>query len=647
MKEQSHLVDATLHRGYAVLVVRRTVFNPFERHDQAMMWIDLPVGAAATGLRTLGSVGGRPTWFAGDLMEAEAAAHKYAELTGIGGYYPKDPALLSWRAQGSLLLQVFPCAPNAPKSVEYTLLIPMDYTGGAYHLRLPAMGTPQLTAAVTARSANSSDALFVDGKALAQSSHVPLNTQDIVDVSLVPSRPPMWAGELAVAPMGPNRVLTRLQVTTAPKLSTVPPRAQVVVVLDASRSVEDRERDASRRAASAYLSHFADAAVEIVTFARTPKAHFGRFVGVADARRELAGMRILSANGSNVDDALVEAERLLTQRPGPSSSKRIVLMTDGLTRATLAPGRIRGAIGTSGAIVHIGIFHEGWAALNRDDEHPWYAAVRSTGGLVWRASAPNGAVDAREREVFEEWARPTRVDHVDLVASGVALGAGMEVPTHQLAEGESIEVFATMRRPMTSVRAEGELWARPVQCTITPSEPAAKRWSAMVFGSPMVDELTESEMMALATKGGAVSPVTSYLAIEPGVRPSTEGLERTSSGSFRSRAPRVRMGASMVSGRGPFFDKEAHLQAELQRALRSCGITAGVSATFESNRAEVADVRDVKLHGAADAIGVRCMKEAIWALDLPAGFRDEPWTLWSIDAQPVAPPKPPALPARP
>ena len=31
--------------------------------------------------------------------------------------------------------------------------------------------------------------------------------------------------------------------------------------------------------------------------------------------------------------------------------------------------------------------------------------------------------------------------------------------------------------------------------------------------------------MILARHGGAVSPVTSYLAIEPGVRPSTEGIE--------------------------------------------------------------------------------------------------------------------------
>ena len=37
--------------------------------------------------------------------------------------------------------------------------------------------------------------------------------------------------------------------------------------------------------------------------------------------------------------------------------------------------------------------------------------------------------------------------------------------------------------------------------------------------------LSESEMMVLAKHGRAVSPVTSYLAVEPGVRPSTEGIE--------------------------------------------------------------------------------------------------------------------------
>ncbi len=39
-------------------------------------------------------------------------------------------------------------------------------------------------------------------------------------------------------------------------------------------------------------------------------------------------------------------------------------------------------------------------------------------------------------------------------------------------------------------------------------------------------------MMVLARHGRAVSPVTSYLAIEPGVRPSTEGLNEGELGSI-------------------------------------------------------------------------------------------------------------------
>ena len=64
--------------------------NAGARHDQALFDLYLPESAAAVGLRTLGLVDGRPHWFPGELMEAEAAARKYERLTGIGGAYPKD-----------------------------------------------------------------------------------------------------------------------------------------------------------------------------------------------------------------------------------------------------------------------------------------------------------------------------------------------------------------------------------------------------------------------------------------------------------------------------------------------------------------------------------------------------------------------------
>ena len=41
------------------------------------------------GLRTLALKNGKPHWYAGELMEAEAAAAKYQELTGIGGGLPQ------------------------------------------------------------------------------------------------------------------------------------------------------------------------------------------------------------------------------------------------------------------------------------------------------------------------------------------------------------------------------------------------------------------------------------------------------------------------------------------------------------------------------------------------------------------------------
>src|SRR6185503_12383532 len=96
-------------------------------------------------------------------------------------------------------------------------------------------------------------------------------------------------------------------------------------------------------------------------------------------------------------------------------------------------------------------------------------------------------------------------------------------------------------------------------------------WSALVFGSPLVWELSEPEMMTLALKGGAVSPVTSYLAIEPGVRPSTDGLEEGRGFGHSARSPMLRMGATMVSNGSPQLDLQVWLQERLRPELLRCG----------------------------------------------------------------------------
>ena len=102
-------------------------------------------------------------------------------------------------------------------------------------------------------------------------------------------------------------------------------------------------------------------------------------------------------------------------------------------------------------------------------------------------------------------------------------------------------------------------------------------------------------MMVLARRGRAVSPVTSYLAIEPGVRPSTEGLEER-----RARVPDVIAGAAGVLGQpeAPRIDRQKFLEDELGRAWRDCGHERRASrVVLETTLAEVVDVPAVFVTG--------------------------------------------------
>jgi hypothetical protein len=145
-----------------------------------------------------------------------------------------------------------------------------------------------------------------------------------------------------------------------------------------------------------------------------------------------------------------------------------------------------------------------------------------------------------------------------------------------------------------------------------------------VFGSHLLGELTEEEMMPLALRGQAVSPVTSYLAIEPGVRPSTEGLE-FGEGVWVGRDRSIGRGR----GRRRLWPRSGSGSTEFTRILRdallaswkACGggdrsIAVDVETTFR----EVVDVRlQRSVPPAPDA--ERCFEEAAWAIDLPVAFR--------------------------
>lgn len=629
--EKSHVVEVKVDRGFATLVVQRKVANSGPKSDQATFRLSLPETAVATRLRTAGTTTkGETVWFEGELMEAEAAAKKYEELTGIGGYYPKDPALLSWRGQGSLALQVFPVPAQSTKVVEYTLKMPLTYEHGVYHVELPSMGTDAMSALLRVSSVHPEDSITVNDvvPAAGAGGAISVRAEKPVTIELRPRGVATVDTALASVPIAEGKHLVRARLSAAPRLAEVPPGAHVVVLFDGSRSHHDAT--AGLAAVRAYLGHMTGATVDFLTFDREVRAPIGRGLPVATALAKLAAFELEPRNGSRLDDALSRADAVLLA--SAASARRVLVVTDTLTRSELTPDRVGATSWKSGALVHVAVVVDGGASVARDDDSPWARLPRRTGGVFWNASAPE-SVDTNTRATFEEWARPKRIDK--LVVTGLA--GNFETPD-TLDEGAGIDHFAIADAAASRVELSGELWSRPFRATATPSAEQGKLAAALVFGSTLWSELSEPEQMKLALLGGAVSPVTSYLAIEPGVRPSNEGLDwgTIGHGGGTGSGQGFGMGSGRLGGShaGRDVDKDAWLASQLRGFLRTCAPSAAeVTARLESTLDEVVDVSTVELGPTRDAKAEACVREEIWKIDLPGATFKAPLEAFTVKAK--------------
>jgi hypothetical protein len=636
--EVQHRIRVVLDRGHATLLVERVVFNPGTKSDQAVFSLDVPEGAVAISLKTLGQLNGRPHWFYGDLKEAEVAAHEYHELTGFGGYYPKDPALLSWRSATNLFLQVFPCMPKQNKALGYTLEMPMDYTEGRYHLTLPELGLADRPATFTVEAVHGGDRLFVNEKLVDAGRIFPADGDTAL--ALEPYRRYGITGELAVADTGFGRTFTHVRYMLAKQLSQVPTDAYVVVGIDNSRSM-GTDRESAVKMAERTLQLFPNAQVQVLDFDRKPRPRFAGFAPVRTAigalKRELSNIQVPEAgNGSEVDLALAEAERLLAAVPG-ARTKRILFFSDALVPERITPAAVAASVGKSGAIVHIVDVTRGLAeSFERDDEHPWAGATRVTGGLVWQTAASDRSDD--------DEAGAKRNGYLPLVRPTTLYKAVYSFPTSpqedqelgDLEEGSGFERQGIYDGAIRWARLSGELWSKPFGLTVHPDARAGKLWSALVFGTEELNQLTEAEMMVLAKRGGAVSPVTSYLAIEPGVRPSTDGLTRDEaagglglSGIGEGGGGRGEGFGLGTIGRTAPFDPQAFLEKQLAAKWENCKGEAGqASVTLETHFVEVADVT-VKLD-IQEPDKFDCLSEATWSLDLRGHRFEDRRQTWEI-----------------
>jgi hypothetical protein len=635
IEERSHVVKVTLAPGHATLVVERTIENLGTRHDQAHWSIFIPETAVATRLRTRGLLDGKPHWFEGDLMEAEEAAARYKELTGIGGYYPKDPALLSWRMRGELALQVFPVPPAERKIVSYTLQMPTVYQNGRHELTLPPFGLEGELPEVLLRSQRPADRIVVDGQPFPDGARLPSCPAEYdldageeppsdARIALVPGNAPTLGGALGVKRFGDDRVLVHYRVEAAPKLARVPRDAEVVVILDDSRSVPEEVARAALAGAAATLHHFEGASVEVLAFDRRVHARYDALVPVARAIADLEAREPHRGNGSNIDGALARADQILAAAPA-GRPRRVLLLSDLLTRESLKVSRLVHVLRKSGALLHVAHVEEtGAPAIAVASEGEWSPIARATGGLAWDAVlSSEPGTQAKQRAVLEEWARPMRLHRFRVVVPGMVLEpaeGSSWLKEKVLDEGEGLSGLQIADYAPPWLDVVGELWSRPVRVRLDPDPADGRLWSALVFGDRLMDELSEPEMMVLARHGGAVSPVTSYLAIEPGVRPSTEGLEDVGVGLGSLGLSGTGAGGSLAGQAEvrPRFDPLAWLREALSPARAKCGFDSRrVALTVETTRAEVVDVTKVDAPAPGDKA---CLVEAAWSLDLPANF---------------------------
>ena len=251
--------------------------------------------------------------------------------------------------------------------------------------------------------------------------------------------------------------------------------------------------------------------------------------------------------------------------------------------------------------------------------HPWTNVAEHTGGVLWEANAFDGDDVATARRVFEELARPVRLRDLRIAAADIELA---DVP-ETLDEGTAYQRLLLHASEVERLEVVGRAWSETVRRRVRPDETFGKRWSALLFGTDLVSELDEREMMVFAVEGGAVSPVTSYLAIEPGVRPSTEGLDWEGSMGFGAGGLGL-MGTGSGAGGGVIrnqFDHEAWLADNLRSKVETCaGASRSAKVTLETTLDEIVDIRAVKVDGDDGQELARCVETAMWNLALPGDF---------------------------
>jgi Mg-chelatase subunit ChlD len=406
---------------------------------------------------------------------------------------------------------------------------------------------------------------------------------------------------------------TRLEIDIARELRPLPKKAQVVFVLDLSRSIDEAEVQAQLELARGYLSHIPDAEFAMVGYAR----HARLLLGFSKAS---AGPRLLDRlskggvpelrNGSSLDRGLRKAEDLLAKRRGP---KRIVVLTDALLRPSWknqdALRHLSG--GRDQPIVHVVVpTSNGSGLAERKDSHPLYPIAKRTGGILQTIDGLREEERKSIPELVLGLVRPTRIDHV--THNGPK---SLSLPD-LLDEGSAVREMLEVKRAPATLVVRGQIWSNPYRKVMRTQRWFDKVTAALIFPADLHNNLSKDEQYRIAMYGRAVSPVTSYLAIEPGVRPSTAGIVRRNGTGF---------GYGVGSGRGGFrgrkqtvVDWRKFYRSAIDACRKRHNDRKPLTLIIDTTKLETVDVEVKGVGGAMKS----CAVEVGWNVELPLFNRE-------------------------
>ncbi len=663
--ETEHAVKISVEDGLATLKVRRVFENRGNEADQVEMMIELPYDTVATSMR----IKAGKKWYDAELMEARMAEIVYERLTGHGPWRAKDPALLAWADLGLLDLWVFPVFAGSENVIEYTLIQPVDYSDGTWFMTYPDVVTNASLAQVTMsiKSSHKAAGIFINGQKVGAGKMTKIGKRLAGEDDLgsyvppggylcddyynededLPCREPGHAMITMTAPpidtlesrygtfdLGGGMFVVRLDIDTAKTLRPAPKKASVVFVLDASRSWGRENIEAALAFCSAYVEELPDAQYEVVLFRRDAGRLLGDFAAAAEWKKELAAATgdpavLEPGNGSNVEKGLELAASILKGSNGPG---RVILVSDARYRMNYANA---GAIKALSALPESAVVHAvdlewgtGDVYGDRNDFHDIAAVPLAMGGILLEVGGGRKAADFKD--MAKLLVRPRQIDEFKVVHNGTDLSYYRDVP-EILEEGMGLRVMFVSDEPLPSVTIKGKIWASPfTQVMAADPDLSENIVPALVFGSELYLELDEDQMMRAATAGGAVSPVTSYLSVEPGVRPSTIGLEDEDAMGGMGMSG---MGAGGYGG-GGCGHINAKKKPDYGPVLRKLLVDAAAPCFFGEDGKGAVDVRIestyrevVDVDADSDRASLsNCVAEAAWTIELTDEFKERSYS---------------------